>query len=149
MQIPANMNDSRYSILYLEDDPSSIELVEFTLGLANMDVVSTASCEEAEWLACSRKFDLYLLDGLLPSGYSFDLCRKLRQTDPRVPIAFYTALGFPSEVEKGGDAGADAYLLKPFLGDLAETLATLIRDFEERHAVRNQLSAAGVRAALY
>lgn len=127
-------------VLYLEDDQDSVELVKFTLGLAGMSVTAVDSVEEALRLAKEGDYDLFLLDGLLPTGYSFDLCPELREAAPTVPIVFYTALGFPTEVRQGADAGADAYLVKPFMGDLAETLATIVRDarnqsFDPNHAI--------------
>jgi DNA-binding response OmpR family regulator len=115
-------------ILYLEDDPESVELVKFTLAAAGIDVTVVDTPEEALSLARGGRFDLFLLDGLLPSGYSFDIGPELRAAAPNVPIVFYTALGFPAEVQQGTDAGADAYLLKPFMGNLAETLSKIIAD---------------------
>ena len=109
-------------ILYLEDDRDSIELVAFTLGLENIQVRSVSTAEEALELALTDDFDLYLLDGLVESGYSFELCRQLRESNPDVPVVFYTALGFPQDIREGVSAGADAYLVKPFVGDLAATI---------------------------
>lgn len=113
-------------ILYLEDDPDSVELVKFTLAAAGMDLTVVDSPDEVLRLARSGDFDLFLLDGLLPSGYSFEICPQLREAAPDVPIVFYTALGFPDEVQQGTDAGADAYLVKPFMGNLAETLTEIM-----------------------
>lgn len=115
-------------ILYLEDDADSIDLVRFTLESAGMGLTVVGSGEEALRLASDQEFDLFLLDGLLPSGYSFELCPKLRAAAPNVPIVFYTALSFPTEIQQGTDAGADAYIVKPFMGDLAETLTRIIED---------------------
>lgn len=112
----------------MEDDQDSIELVTFTLGMDHIGVTTVSTCDEALTLAGSRSFDLYLLDGLLDSGYSFELCRELREHDPDVPIVFYTALSFPQEVREGVSAGSDAYLVKPFVGDLAETLRRVVND---------------------
>lgn len=120
-------------ILYLEDDADSVELVRFTLESAGIDVAVVDSGEKALQLVKDREFDLFLLDGLLPSGYSFELCPKLRAAAPSVPIVFYTALGYPSEVQQGTDAGADAYLVKPFMGDLAETLLGIIEEARSKN----------------
>ena len=120
-------------ILYLEDDADSIELVRFTLESAGINITVAGTGEEALQLANDQEFDLFLLDGLLPSVYSFELCPKLRSASPNVPIVFYTALGFPAEVQQGTDAGADAYLVKPFMGDLAETLMRIIADARGRN----------------
>lgn len=130
------MQPRQIHILYLEDDADSIELVKFTLGLAGMRVTAAESSDEALRLAGEESFDLILLDGLLPSGYSFDLCPEFRATAPGTPIVFYTALGFPTEIQQGADAGADAYLVKPFLGDLAETLTKIIENAEAKSFTR-------------
>ena len=124
----------RLKVMYLEDDIDSIELVTFTLGMANFEVITASRFDEAVEFAKSGTFDLYLLDGLVNSGYSFELCRKLRAIDPVTPVVFYTALGFPQDIKDGIAAGADAYLVKPFSGDLAETLRKTIDEKKLRMA---------------
>lgn len=113
-------------VLYLEDDEDSRELVSFMLGLSGINVETAVTVKEAERAAMTRNFDLYLLDGLLPCGDSLELCRTLRQSDPIKPIVFYTALGFQADVQKGLAAGATAYLVKPYSGDLSETVLKII-----------------------
>jgi len=113
-------------ILYLEDDEDTVEMVTFMLSLSGIDVVAVSSSKEAARLAKSEPFDLYLLDGLLPTGNSFELCRELRRHNSSVPVIFYSALGFPADIKKGAEAGADAYLVKPYSGDLAETVQETI-----------------------
>ena len=113
-------------VLYLEDDEDTVEMVTFMLSLSGIDVVTVSSSKEAARLAKSEPFDLYLLDGLLPTGNSFDLCRELRRHDASVPVIFYSALGFPADIREGAEAGADAYLVKPYSGDLAETIQKTI-----------------------
>lgn len=121
------MSDPRnIRVLYLEDDEDSREMVRFMLGLSGIDVETALTVEEAERAAMTRNFDLYLLDGLLPCGDSLELCRTLRQFDPIKPIVFYTALGFQADVQKGLAAGANAYLIKPYSGDLSETVLKII-----------------------
>jgi len=123
-------------ILYLEDDLDSIELVTFTLGLDQIQVTPVSNCDEALELAKRGSYDLYLLDGLLDSGYSFELCRKLRAYNPDVPVVFYTALGFPQDIKDGVSAGANAYLVKPFVGDLADTLRGAVREKKKQTVAR-------------
>jgi two-component system, OmpR family, copper resistance phosphate regulon response regulator CusR len=120
--------EKNINVLYLEDDQDSIELVKFTLGLDGINVRPVSTFEDALEMAQSGRFDLYLLDGLLQSGYSFDLCRQLRDLDPNVPIVFYSALGFPSDIKEGVSAGADVYLIKPFAGDLSATVRETIAE---------------------
>ncbi|MEO7675091.1 MAG: response regulator, partial [Pyrinomonadaceae bacterium] len=74
-------------------------------------------------------------------GDSLDLCRQLRQSAPATPIIFYSALGFPSDIRNGLEAGANAYLVKPYSGDLAETILQTIQSTKMSYAP--VLSAAG------
>jgi len=134
--------EKNINVLYLEDDHDSIELVKFTLSLDGINVRPVSTFEDALEMARSGRFDLYLLDGLLQSGYSFDLCRQLRDLDPDVPIVFYSALGFPSDIKEGVSAGADVYLIKPFAGDLSATVRETI-------AEKKGLAAATAAAASF
>ena len=133
-------------ILYLEDDRDSIELVRFTLELDGIVVTSVSTSEEALEMAQTRGFDLYLLDGLLQSGYSFELCRQLRDFDPQAPIVFYSALGFPKDIAEGVAAGADVYLTKPFLGDLSATIRETIA---EKKGLAASMKAAADASAFH
>ncbi len=120
--------EKKLNVLYLEDDQDSIELVKFSLGLDGINVRSVSTCDDALEFALKDRYDLYLLDGLLQSGYSFEVCRQLRDLDPEIPIVFYSALGFPTDIEEGVSAGADVYLIKPFAGDLSATLRETIAE---------------------
>lgn len=115
-------------VLYLEDDEDSVEMVTFMLSLSGIDVVAASTSKEAANLAKTENFDLYLLDGLLPCGNSLELCRELREYAPSTPIVFYSALGFQTDVQKGLEAGATAYLVKPYSGDLSQTILKIIGD---------------------
>ena len=114
-------------VLYVEDDEDTVEMVTYMLGMSGIEVVSVSSSNEAVRLAKDDLFDLYLLDGLLPAGYCFELCKELRENDPEVPIVFYSGLGFPADLKRGAEAGADLNLVKPYPGDLAETITETIR----------------------
>ena len=135
------MKSHKARVLYLEDDVDTIEMVTFMLSLSGIDVVTVSSSKEAARLAKSEPFDLYLLDGLLPTGNSFELCRELRQYDPKIPVVFYSALGFPADIQKGAEAGADAYLVKPYSGDLAETI--------EQTIARSKAAVAPARSTVH
>lgn len=117
-------------VLYVEDDEDTVEMVTFMLKMSGIDVVSVSSSKEAVRLAKNDLFDLYLLDGLLPTGRSYELCKELRENDPAVPIVFYSALGYPDDLQRGAAAGADLYLVKPFSGDLADAITETIRKFQ-------------------
>jgi DNA-binding response OmpR family regulator len=113
-------------VLYLEDDKDSREMVTFLLSSSSMEIATATTSEEAARLAENDPFDLYLLEGFLPAGDSFGLCRELRRNAPSTPIIYYSRLGFPTDIKKGLDAGADAYLVKPYAGDLKEAVTDIV-----------------------
>src|SRR5262245_21298177 len=74
-----------------------------------------AACNFAEGLrqARQRYFDLYILDNCLPDGSGVELCHLIREFDPHAPIVFYSAAGYPSDIDEAMSVGAKAYLVKP------------------------------------
>ncbi len=60
------------------------------------------------------RFDLVLLDVMLPGLDGFDVCRRLRHAGSRLPIVLLTAKAHEAEVVMGLEAGADDYITKPF-----------------------------------
>ena len=114
-------------ILYVEDDQDSLDMVEITLRFANIDVCSATSTDTAWNRAMSESFDLYLLDGKVKDGTTLGLCGKLHEQSPATPILFYSGLATKADIQNGFSAGASGYLVKPYLGDLAETVTTTIR----------------------
>ncbi|MCA1638403.1 MAG: response regulator [Acidobacteria bacterium] len=104
------------------DDEDTCELLTTTLGFSNIEVKSAHTVADAWRLAQTEPFDLYLLETRLPDGDGFDLCRRLRQFAPRAPIVFYSTAAYPIDRQKGLAAGANDYLTKPYLGDLAVTI---------------------------
>jgi DNA-binding response OmpR family regulator len=119
---------SKMHVLYVEDNEDSSELVRFMFGLSDIDVMVTKTAEEAWVLAQGLPFDLFLLDGQLLDGNTFKLCNDLHMYAPATPILFYTALAYQADIKHGMDAGANGYLVKPFFGDLSETVLQTIRD---------------------
>lgn len=118
---------SKPSVLFLEDDADTRDLVTYTLEQSGINVLPAETIAEAWALADTHTIDLYLLDGLIPHGDSLELCRDLRSFAPTKPIVFYSGLAYKADIQKGIDAGATAYLVKPYSGDLAEEILQLIR----------------------
>ncbi len=114
-------------ILFLEDDQDTREMVHLTLDLAGIRVHSVTTRADAWTIALENEFNLYLLDGKLPDGESFQLCADLREIAPEKPIVFYSALAFPNDMQRAFDAGATAYLKKPFEGDLGAEINEILR----------------------
>ena len=67
-------------------------------------------------LACSREYDLLILDVILPQMNGTEVCKRYRENQGfAVPVIMLTALGTTEDIVKGLEFGADDYLVKPFV----------------------------------
>ena len=103
-------------ILIVDDEPSILDLVRFTLEDADVRVVEASDGAEALALARRIKPDLILLDVQMPRLNGLEVCRQLRREPAlaRTPIVMLTAAGQEADRARGREAGADEYLTKPF-----------------------------------
>ncbi|MDI1243486.1 MAG: response regulator [bacterium] len=118
--------ETNLRVLYVEDDEDSCELVETILGFANIDVATVQSVENALKRATSESFNLYLLDGKVQDVLTLGLCVKLHELSPDTPIVFYSGYGGKNDISSGLGAGAREYLVKPYFGDLADTIIRIV-----------------------
>ncbi len=100
-------------VLCAEDHEDTRWLMVAVLEEVGLEVRTAATTGEALRLACTERFDLFLLDKIMPNGDSLDLCRKLRKMFPKVPIIFYSAAAGTKDKEAAMAAGATCYLVKP------------------------------------
>jgi len=103
-------------ILVIEDEPDIRKNLEYNLGREGFKASSVGSLDEANEKLKSKKFDLILLDLMLPDGSGLDLCKKIKSNSETeaTPIIILTAKD--DEVDKvvGFELGADDYVTKPF-----------------------------------
>ena len=103
-------------ILVIEDEPDIRKNLEYNLGREGFNASSVGSLDEANEKLKSKKFDLILLDLMLPDGSGLDLCKKIKSNSETeaTPIIILTAKD--DEVDKvvGFELGADDYVTKPF-----------------------------------
>jgi two-component system, OmpR family, copper resistance phosphate regulon response regulator CusR len=76
-----------------------------------------------EKLALRNQYDILLLDVILPVINGYELCKRIREKKPHVPVLMLTALGTTEDKLSGFDSGADDYLVKPF--EFKELLARI------------------------
>lgn len=106
-------------ILVVEDEKHIAQGLRFNLEAEGYSVTLSESGEEAEKLLTSgEKFDLLLLDVMLPGKDGFSVALELRQAQNYIPLLMLTARGRPEDVLKGFESGADDYLPKPFNLDI-------------------------------
>lgn len=103
-------------ILVAEDERDIRELINFTLMFAGHKVTQAANGAEALELALQVKPDLIVMDVRMPKMTGYEACRQMKQHDSirHVPVVFLSAKGQDEEVQTGIEAGAVAYILKPF-----------------------------------
>lgn len=103
-------------ILLAEDEPDIRELLTYTLKFGGHDVHPRKNGQEVVDSVKEVKPDLIMLDVRMPRMTGYEACRALKanpETD-HIPVVFLSAKGQEQEVATGLEAGAVAYLLKPF-----------------------------------
>lgn len=132
-----------YRILVVDDDADLRELLSGYLGDAGYGVVACAD-GAAMWPALAQqRFDLIVLDVMLPGDDGLTVCRKLR-AQSNLPILMLTARGDEVDRVIGLEMGADDYLPKPFS---PRELLARIRSILRRVADRVPAGAAQIRFA--
>jgi len=117
---------TRFHILCVDDDLEACEMLSALMDSYQIDVTCEQSATEA-WLKIkSERFDLFMLDAWLPELDGFEFCRQIREVDSRTPILFYSGAAYDADKEKAFAAGASAFVSKPDVEGLIETMLDLI-----------------------
>jgi DNA-binding response OmpR family regulator len=101
------------TILVVDDDPNIRRLLRLYLERERLRVIEVGDGQAALAEAAERRFDLVLLDVMLPGIDGIEVCRRLRENSD-VPIILLTARSGDSDKVVGLDLGADDYVVKPF-----------------------------------
>lgn len=118
--MPAELKN-RPRILVIEDDPSILLGVRMNLEGEGYEVVEAADGERGLTEAREGRFDLLILDVMLPKLNGYELLQALRASNVRTPVLMLSARSAELDKVMGLDLGADDYVSKPF--SLAELLA--------------------------
>jgi PAS domain S-box-containing protein len=100
-------------LLIVEDNDSSFEFLEILLRKKGAQIHRAITGTEAVEKEKQNNNDIILMDLQLPEMSGFDAIKKIRETNPQIPIIVQTAFSEQTEREKAFDAGCDAYLVKP------------------------------------
>src|SRR4029078_9989827 len=131
-------------VLIADDDRAIRDALTRALGLEGYDVVQAADGNTALSLIESAQPDVAILDVMMPNIDGLTVCRVLRAERNRLPVLMLTARTETPHRVAGLDAGADAYLAKPFdLDELLARLRALLRrtkndDNGDSHAVQRR-----------
>ncbi|MGB8275301.1 MAG: response regulator transcription factor [Alphaproteobacteria bacterium] len=115
-------------ILVIEDDPQTASYLRKGLEEGGYTVDWVSDGRDGLFMAASSKYDLVVVDRMLPSLDGLSVISMLRSQNVRVPILVLSALGQVDDRVKGLAAGADDYLTKPYaFAELMARVEALLR----------------------
>jgi two-component system copper resistance phosphate regulon response regulator CusR len=115
-------------VLVVEDERKLAQVLSSALQAENYDVVVAATGEDGFYRANAERFDLVVLDLMLPGRGGLEILQTLRQHQIDTPVLILTARDGVDDRVLGLDRGADDYLVKPFaLPELLARIRALLR----------------------
>lgn len=128
-----------HRVLLAEDEESLREMISLNLEIEGYHVVKVADGKTALEKAMTERFDLIILDVMLPEISGFSICESIRLENKSVPVLFLTAKNSSSDRVSGLRIGADDYLSKPFdLEELLLRIQSLIQRGIDRSKVQEE-----------
>lgn len=131
------------NILLVEDDEKISKLVKELLEEDSHHVTQSFDGDDGYSKIIEKKYDLILLDIMLPKLNGYKVCRQVRSAGITTPILMLTAKSGEYDLEEGLDTGANDYLKKPFSSiELKARIRALLRDnnFENNEVTSNNLT---------
>lgn len=101
-------------ILIVEDEEKLLQLLKEGLSEEGHDIETAGNGNDGLIKAVNNKFDLILLDWMLPEISGLQVCTRIRKNDSETPIIFLTSRDTLEDVVKGLESGANDYIKKPF-----------------------------------
>lgn len=115
-------------VLVIEDELPIRKLISFNLSRSNFEVIETGEGAAALRLVKEENPSIVILDLMLPDSDGFEICAKLRELDPLLPIIILSARGQDMDKIMGLELGADDYMVKPFNPlELTARVRTILR----------------------
>ena len=115
-------------VLIVEDERKLAHVLSSALQAEHYDVVAAATGEDGFYRANAERFDLVVLDLMLPGRSGLEILQTLRQLHVDTPVLILTARDGIDDRVLGLDLGADDYLVKPFaLPELLARIRALLR----------------------
>jgi DNA-binding response OmpR family regulator len=139
------MRAPKIKVLVAEDDANLATGLKEGLDLMGYHVSLAKTGTRALNMAITGQFPLLELDLNLPGMNGMDVCRAIRQSNPKLPILILTALGGIDQKIEGLEAGADDYMVKPpDLRELDARLRALLRRAEPIETSAEELKLANL-----
>ncbi|HEX8277795.1 MAG TPA: response regulator transcription factor [Segetibacter sp.] len=133
------MEGRKYKVLLCEDDTNLGMVLKNYLELNDYDVILERDGRLGLAAFQREKFDICLLDVMMPNMDGFTLAEEIRDVDPDMPLFFLSAKTMKEDIVAGYKLGADDYITKPFDSDvlLLKIKAILKRNEEENRINEN------------
>jgi len=127
--------NKKIKILLVEDDPNFGSVLKNYLELNDYDVKLSTDGNSGYEMFVSGKFDICILDVMMPKKDGFTLAKEIREKDSNIPIIFLTAKTMKDDMLSGFQVGADDYITKPFDSEvlLYKLKAILKRSADKSH----------------
>jgi two-component system, OmpR family, copper resistance phosphate regulon response regulator CusR len=136
-------------ILIVEDEPKVASFIKKGLEENNYEAEIVHDGLAAEKLALNNRFDMFILDIIIPGINGLELCKKLKSLNPNIPVLMLTALGTTDDKIIGFEAGANDYLVKPFeFRELLARVKVLVKKPEQTPEKANMLVVGDVELDL-
>jgi DNA-binding response OmpR family regulator len=124
------MGDQK-TILIVEDEPDIVMGLRDALEFEGFRILSTGLGQEAIRLVAEQRPSCVVLDLMLPDVNGYQVCERIRSSDPLVPIIILSARSQESDKIRGLEAGADDYVTKPFsVAELIARIGAIFRRLE-------------------
>jgi two-component system OmpR family response regulator len=131
------MEDKKSKILLCEDDTNLGMVLKNYLELNDFDVTLERDGRLGLAAFQREKFDICLLDVMMPNMDGFTLAEEIRDVDPDIPLFFLSAKTMKDDIIQGYKLGADDYITKPFD---SEVLLLKIRAILKRNEEENKIN---------
>ena len=128
-------------ILVVEDEPKVARALRKGLETEHYEVTVAETGEDGYFLATTRRFDLILLDLMLPGRDGIEILGAIREARNDTPVLILTARDTVDDRVRGIDGGADDYLVKPFaFPELLARIRALTRRGSPDQVLRRQVA---------
>ncbi|MGA3243351.1 MAG: response regulator transcription factor [Bacteroidota bacterium] len=127
-------------MLIVEDDKAILRGLIDSFKAEHFEVETSSDGEEGYMFARRRKFDLIILDVMLPGMNGLDICKQLRVDGVKTPILMLTGKGEEIDKVMGLELGADDYITKPF--SMKELIARVKAVLRRQSDIRTALTEA-------
>ncbi len=134
------------TILIIEDDISILRGLKDNLEYEGYQVLTETNGRKGLESAIHKQVGLVLLDLMLPGLNGYEICRKIKQQKPSLPVIMLTARGSELDKVSGLDTGADDYVTKPFsLPELLARIRAVLRRTSRETEVPEQFSFGKIK----